>query len=581
MSHFFLLILYQILSAEPKSYVEHYRENYLIRNDSLLNNVEKSVFVGSESARESYGTIVIPFDDSRQKVRVVYARTISPKGDTIYVTPNAINIVASELVNSYPFLSNRKELHISFISIQPGSKLEYLVEIEESPFTFLDGLCYFQEELEVKSREINFTLPKGLIFNFKLYERGNLSIREEICDSSNYVIYKFYSSEIPALPEVVTWRNHVPLYLASSVLVFSTFPSWDSLMNHLKHFYLGRSDIKKQEQDLRRIVKLADLIDSPEYEPFTIQGYVPLNFDRALNSTKMTFPEEVYRIISSNSGLSPAFVLRYGFSIAEAPPSLALIQTVILFDGKKFINPFRGNKKPLVTDYSGYNALVLYDTSGYEERTIEVAHKNVCKITLDVKGRKAFLQVEKGKFSYDYDSEEDENNRVEEKFLETYNRILNIFGNVKKTNIKVKGENDPVSPVQISGKVCYSDLGYKLSNFLIIELPPFNLPNLSQQQRGFFISRDEDVKNIVSLIISMPKGYKVSLLPESFEIKTEDFELVFDAIQKENDIFVTYSLFFKKRYYTRDEVTKMNKAFADKGLLGRKWALIFEHVVEN
>lgn len=581
MGHLILLILYQIISAEPKSYVERYYENYLVRNDSLFYNVEKSIFIGSESARERYGTIVIPFDDSRQRVRVVYARTISPRGDTINVTSNAINIVASELVDNYPFLSNRKELHISFISIQPGSKLEYSVEIEESPYLFLDGLCYFQEELEVKSREINFTLPKGLTFNFKLYERGKLSIREEICDSSNYVVYKFYSSEIPALPEVVTWRNHVPLYLASGVLVFSTFPSWDSLVSYLKNFYLGGTNVKQQEKDLRKIVKLADLIDSPEYEPLTFQGYVPLNFDRALNSTKMTFSEEVYRIISSYSGLSPAFVLRYGFSITEAPPSLALIETVILFDGKKFINPFRGNKKPLVTDYSGYNALVLYDTSGYEERAIEAAHENVCKITLDVKKRIAFLQVERGKFSYDYDSEEDENNRVEGKFLETYNRILNIFGNVKKTNIRVKGENDPVSPVEISGKVCYSDLGYKLSNFLIIELPPFNLPDLSQQQRGFFISRDEDVKNIVSLSISIPKGYKVSLLPESLEIKREDFELVFNTAQKKNEIFLTYSLFFKKRYYTSEEVTEINKAFVDKGLLGRKWALIFEHVVKN
>jgi hypothetical protein len=87
--------------------------------------------------------------------------------------------------------------------------------------------------------------------------------------------------------------------------------------------------------------ELSKNINSPEDESFKIQGYVPLNRERSASFNSMTYPEEILKLISSFEGLSPAFILRYGFDTLKVIPALSTIESIILYDGKSFYIPSR------------------------------------------------------------------------------------------------------------------------------------------------------------------------------------------------------------------------------------------------
>ncbi len=574
---FFQLFLI-IVQLDPSSLgkIRMSKECFIVRNDTLVYRIEKVIFINSETAREKYGTVVIPFDDSRQKVRVLYARTVSAGGDTTPVSPNAINIVADRIVEEYPFLSNRKELHISFLGIKKGSKLEYAIELEESPFEYLDGIVYFQEELETEYREIRFCLPKYLTFNFKYWNKEGVSISETVYDSLEYSVYIFSSLNTPPIPEISRWEGHIPSHLYSSFLVYTTFPSWDSLIAYLSHFYLDKEiSIKKEHPDIRKVKALSDNISSPEFEPLWIQGYIPFNYDRAISSFKMTFPEKIYRVTQSFKGLMPAFVLKYGFNMNNTPPSLSALESIILFDGKSFINPFRGNTKTFITDFAGYEAITFDSNKNALSKIIENLSEFELKVVINPEQGEAVFAEIMGRLPGDAQLEEDID-QASLRVKNMYERYFGLVGTVKRIKLKLKHVSDIMKPIKVSGKAYFSSLGSKVDKYYIIELPNPDIPIASRSQRGKFILNDEELTKKVTMKVKVPNGYKLVYLPESFYINQPGFESKIQFSNTKKTVIVTYESSFNKRYFTAEEISNIRQSFEANGPQGGRVVVIFE-----
>jgi len=542
---FLFFILYGQLLGSDVGVVKRAYQEIVIDKEGYTQVLEKSILVKSERARDDYGTVVIPFDESLEKPRVVYARTILPNGDTINVTPNAINIVADPVVESFPFLSNRKELHVSFIGMEPGALIEYRVEIKGKKRDYVDGSIFLKEEIPCELRTLKFIISKDLSFRYSIFNVGDLAVNESSYDSAGYRVFVISSENIPGIPTTSRWEDQIPRYILSPSLVFTTIPSWDSLTKILKNGYSKEAQKGKKRFNLKDFASLKDKIECPEYTGFNIQGIVPIDYNRALNSFSMTLPEKAFRLISEFEGVYPAFVLKYGVDTTLAP-SFSLIKDIVLVNGKDFISLSSANKKPLNTNLA-YHTILLFDSLWNAEfKKADVGSKNVSEGIVDLNRKIVKMKFQTFLSSVGYEDEEDE--EIPRYVKGGLENELASFGELQKKSVKTKNLKSLDKPYEflLSGK--YKSIGSPAGNYLVINLPRRlkYVPEFKPQ--GVYFWNDEELYQINKLVVVIPKGYKIVYLPPSWKVETPFFEEEMKVESIDRKVVIQSEIRIKERY---------------------------------
>jgi hypothetical protein len=86
----FYIILFGQFIAGRGDLVKYSYKEYRLGDSLLTIKEEKKILIKTEDAKEEFGTLVFPYDDSTENIKIIYARTITPDGDTINVPENAI-----------------------------------------------------------------------------------------------------------------------------------------------------------------------------------------------------------------------------------------------------------------------------------------------------------------------------------------------------------------------------------------------------------------------------------------------------------------------------------------------------------
>ncbi len=556
-----ILLFGQYIISKGDTVKVSYKE-YRLDDSLIIAKEERKILIRTEEAREYFGTIIFPYDDSTETIEVLYARTITPEGDTINVTENAINRVAAPLVDSYPFLKNRKELHISFLSIKPGSTIEYCVERKIKNFDYVDGIEYFRSIIPVEYGRLVFHFPQKLGLRFY---KGNTEIcnfSENLRDSADYRVYEI---EFKNVPEIVKneWGGFPPTHLISPYVMFTTFPSWDSLISYISFHYRKLEAIKPQKMELSKLKELSKKINSPEWENFKIQGYVPIDRNRSASFYTMTYPEKILRIFSSFEGLSLALVLRYGYDTLNLIPSLSAIENIVLYDGIRFLFPIQSEEKVLSTPYEGHIALVLSsDLNSYSVE--QIGFRDVLSETLFIDIPRKLISFSSWvpssrllrSYSWSRRSRVDFENV--EKFIPRSK--FSIYGVIKDFAASLKYENVPDKPYFISGRVKYKSIGSQIGKYLILYIP--EMPKIEPElfKNGYYLNRWDVSKRNVCFIVKVPKGYRVKYAPQPVSYEDDKVSLIRDVEYNRGLVIIKQSMAFLKRYFEYEDLVKMTRS---------------------
>jgi hypothetical protein len=119
-------------------------------------------------------------------------------------------------------------------------------------FEYVDGIEYFRTSIPVEYSKMVFYFSPDAGLRF---QKGNVEgyvYSERLRDSSGCRVYEF---EVKDLPEIFRnrWGGSPPQYLISPYVIFSTFPTWDSLAHYLLAHYKRIESIKPQKFDLYRL----------------------------------------------------------------------------------------------------------------------------------------------------------------------------------------------------------------------------------------------------------------------------------------------------------------------------------------
>jgi len=127
-----------------------------------------------------------------------------------------------------------KELHISFVSIKPGSTIEYCIERTVRNFEYVDGIEYFRTSIPVEYSKMVFYFSPDAGLRF---QKGNVEgyvYSERLRDSSGCRVY-----ELKLKISLKSLENRrggsPPQYLISPYVIFSTFPH----MGFLSPLFVG------------------------------------------------------------------------------------------------------------------------------------------------------------------------------------------------------------------------------------------------------------------------------------------------------------------------------------------------------
>lgn len=573
--------LYSPTSAVVKSDVITLK----VLGKDLVMSQERKVQVFSEDAREDFGTVIIPFDEEKETIEVIYARTISASGDTISVTPNAINIVTSDVVSSFPFMHSRKELHISFLSITPGATLEFAVQKTTRNFEYIDGIECFRESVPIEHKEFVIHLPKTSDFKFQIDNKDKFNIKVEVSNSDNYRIYRFTGGPIPPIAQVRRWNTFPPFTLISPYVIYTSFSTWDSLAKYLITHYLTTGRIPEEKLSYKSLKELCDRIKSPQYLSLSFQGYVPIDTVRALNEFSMTFPEEVFRVTSTIAGLFPAFVLRYGFDTLNTPPSLSSICGVIFFDGKEFLDPFKSSPKIKEIKYIGHKALVL----GFSEGSLspnswfvaEIPERSLPTDSLYVdlgKQKMRFIRILSdlealtGREVTEVDEEEEITRDIEEVCKKEFSN----YGVVKRISLKIKNRKENDKPYILEGTVKFSSFGWKEGKYWIISLPDFKNIEPEVYPEGIFVDPTGISRNNLRIIYSIPRGFTPEYIPLSAFAETDKYSAGYEIIYGGKTITARYFERFSSRFLSADDLQRIRNEWEKSGLFRNSLTILFK-----
>ena len=134
--------------------------------------VHEKILVTGESGKR-FGDLQIPYDSERQKVEVVFARSVSPEGKTTPVDPlNIRNVTPAELSQYTVLYPGIKSITISFPEVEIGTTIEYSYRMETFkpliPGRFWDDFSFQSTEPFVLS-VYRLIVPKNFHLNFFEY----------------------------------------------------------------------------------------------------------------------------------------------------------------------------------------------------------------------------------------------------------------------------------------------------------------------------------------------------------------------------------------------------------------------------
>jgi len=133
---------------------------------------EKAVKITGKRGIRDFGEIVIPFSTEHQKLKILYAYTVTPDGKVLKPGKKAFNVVYPPFVSEAPIYSDLKYQTISMPGVTVGAVIKFAYVLKTVKPYMKNQFWetnYMQDEYPVKLAEFTVEVPKGKYFKYKTY----------------------------------------------------------------------------------------------------------------------------------------------------------------------------------------------------------------------------------------------------------------------------------------------------------------------------------------------------------------------------------------------------------------------------
>ncbi len=190
---------------------------------------EKAVKITGKRGIQDFGEIVIPFSTEHQRLKILYAYTVTPDGKVLKPGKRAINTVYPPFVSEAPIYSDLKYRTISMPGVRVGSVIKYAYVLKtvkpymKNQFWETD---YLQDEYPVKEASFKALIPEGKYFKYKTY---NMSEKESKPVERRVGKFVELSWVVKDVPPIVKEPNMPPVEEVSKRVAITSLKSWQEV----------------------------------------------------------------------------------------------------------------------------------------------------------------------------------------------------------------------------------------------------------------------------------------------------------------------------------------------------------------
>lgn len=191
-----------------------------------------------DEKKGEWGQRTLYFDDRRERVRLLWARTIRPDGQVVEVDPSTAKI--ADPAGSTGHFGRGKRYSFSMAQVGIGCVVEYCYEVEEfdpfDPQMFFPGF-YFQGTDPVTHSKLTVTIPSAKELNYQARHMPAGKDKPKVVRADGSVSYVWEVSNVdPLIPE----PRMPPQSAVVPSVRCSLFKTWDYLFDWMQRFQKRR-----------------------------------------------------------------------------------------------------------------------------------------------------------------------------------------------------------------------------------------------------------------------------------------------------------------------------------------------------
>jgi len=201
-----------------------------------------------EEKKEEWGTYAYRFDDMRERMKLLWARTIKPTGEVVDVDPATVTI-SDPPARGGRFFDKGKILSYTLPELEIGCIVEYLYEREEfdpfDPEMFFPGY-YFQGYEPVWLSRMVVTIPNTKTLNYRAYRMPEGTETPVTSRTDTTRTYIWTVKNVPPLipePSMPPYTSVVPRVSAS------LFETWDYIFDWMTKMQERRIEITPEIEE--------------------------------------------------------------------------------------------------------------------------------------------------------------------------------------------------------------------------------------------------------------------------------------------------------------------------------------------
>ena len=193
-----------------------------------------------DKIKQEYGVIKIPYNDEKEEVKIIEARTFKPNGNIMRPESDAIFDMSVPEAWKASVYTNAKLKVVTFPGIERNAILECRYRImpkREKPSIIAKILSFCKKRkrehffgevlfggyLPIINKEFTLVIPKGMTLKYKMI---NGEYAPEITEEAKNIMYRWKLKNLPPIvkePYMPNIKEIVPH------LIYSSFDSWDEL----------------------------------------------------------------------------------------------------------------------------------------------------------------------------------------------------------------------------------------------------------------------------------------------------------------------------------------------------------------
>ncbi len=221
----------------PDAIILLLEKDYQVDNDgSYTVKVHVKTRINTYQGKKSWADFKISYNSNFERIKVIQAFTITPRGKKVLVTPKEIHDITDPSTQSASLFSASRLKVVNFPSVEEGCTVE--MTVEKSSRLGLWAVEPFSLKDPIRLKRVQVSMPTTMHLSVHL-KSNEIHLKQKIQGNKKTYIWTGTDRN-----KIVSEPMMPPIQNRPDTLIFSTLHSWQNVSELFKRLFLSKTNDK-------------------------------------------------------------------------------------------------------------------------------------------------------------------------------------------------------------------------------------------------------------------------------------------------------------------------------------------------